>query len=295
MKQMLETKTQYIKKIDKALNHFLPTDADERKIVTDAMQYSVQNGGKRIRPILTLEFCKVCGKDSDIALPFACALEMIHTYSLIHDDLPCMDNDDLRRGKPSCHKQFGEAYALLAGDALLTHAFHTITQASDVSSTNIVRAVRCLSELAGTEGMIGGQVIDLISEEVTPDLDTLNRIDAYKTGALIKAAVLLGCIAADVQDKVLLEAASQYAESIGLAFQIVDDILDVTSSTEELGKPVGSDAKNEKMTFVKLLGLKACQTWVDKLTKTAINALDSFEGDTTFLRDLALYLASRKN
>ncbi len=292
---MHKTQELYIQKIEKAMDSFLPSASDERKIVTDAMQYSVHNGGKRIRPILTLEFCRVCGGDIENALPFACAVEMIHTYSLIHDDLPCMDDDDLRRGKPSCHKAFGEAYALLAGDALLTYAFETLTKAENVSEEAIVRAVRTLSNLAGTEGMIGGQVIDLISEENTPDLDTLNRIDAYKTGALIKSAVLLGCIAAEVTDEAVLNAASVYAESIGLAFQIVDDILDVTSSTEELGKPVGSDDKNDKMTFVKLLGIEKCKAWVNDLTNRAVEALDVLPGDSTFLKDLAYALAERKN
>lgn len=292
---MLKTQDLYIQQIEKAMDSFLPNASDERKVVTEAMQYSVHNGGKRIRPILTLEFCRVCGKDFERALPFACAVEMIHTYSLIHDDLPCMDDDDLRRGKPSCHKAFGEANALLAGDALLTYAFETLTKADQVSKEAIVRAVRTLSNLAGTEGMIGGQVIDLVSEETTPDLDTLNRIDAYKTGALIKAAVLLGCIAAEVTDEVLLNAASVYAESIGLAFQIVDDILDVTSSTEELGKPVGSDEKNDKMTFVKLLGIEKCKAWVNDLTKRAVEALEVLPGDSAFLKDLAYALAERKN
>lgn len=278
-----------------SMDKYLPSYTDERKIVSDAMRYSVSNGGKRIRPILTMEFCRVCGKNAKIALPFACAVEMIHTYSLIHDDLPCMDNDDLRRGKPSCHKQFGESYALLAGDALLTAAFETISRADDVSAEAIGRAVRALSVNAGTDGMIGGQVIDLLSEESTPDLETLNRIDLYKTGALIKAAVLLGCIAADVHDEKILNAASVYADSIGIAFQIVDDILDVTSSTEKLGKPVGSDDKNDKMTFVKLLGIKKCQVWVDDLTNKAIKALEVLPGDTTFLADLALKLAHREN
>lgn len=292
---MTYTQEDYLKIIDGGLAEYVYAARDGQDIVTDAMRYSIQNGGKRIRPMLTLEFCRVCGGDPLTALPFACAVEMIHTYSLIHDDLPCMDDDDLRRGKPSCHKKFGESYALLAGDGLLTLAFETLTKAYAVSPQNIVRAVRVLSDFAGVNGMIGGQVIDLLAEEKQADYETLQRIDRLKTGALIKSAVLLGCIAADVQEVAVLSAAETYAENIGFAFQVVDDILDVTSDTDTLGKPVGSDAKNAKSTFVSLLGLEACKSLANRLTENAVQALDAFPRDTEFLKELANQLAVRKN
>jgi len=265
---MTYTQEDYLKIIDGGLAEYVYAARNGQDIVTDAMRYSIQNGGKRIRPMLTLEFCRVCGGDPLTALPFACAVEMIHTYSLIHDDLPCMDDDDLRRGKPSCHKKFGESYALL---------------------------VRELSDFAGVNGMIGGKVIDLLAEEKQADYETLQRIDSLKTGALIKSAVLLGCIAADVQEEAVLSAAETYAENIGFAFQVVDDILDVTSDTDTLGKPVGSDAKNAKSTFVSLLGLEACKSLANRLTEYAVQALDAFPRDTEFLKELANQLAVRKN
>lgn len=292
---MTYTKEQYSEMINQALETYLYPVNDGQDIVVDAMRYSVRNGGKRVRPMLVLEFCRVCGGIVEDALPFACALEMIHTYSLIHDDLPCMDDDDMRRGKPSCHKQFGEAYALLAGDGLLTLAFETLTKAKNIAASDIVRAVQTLSALSGVSGMIGGQVIDLLSEDGEPDDALLRRIDRLKTGALIQASVRLGCIAASVTDEKILNAADIYAQSIGLAFQIVDDILDVTSSTEALGKPVGSDEKNDKVTFVKLLGLEKCKALAEDLTKTAVQALDDLPGDTKFLTDFANALAVRKN
>lgn len=291
---MSYTQNEYIKMIDTALDKYVYTAQAGQSLVTDAMRYSIQNGGKRIRPMLTLEFCRVCGGDPKTALPFACAVEMIHTYSLIHDDLPCMDDDDIRRGKPSCHKQFGENYALLAGDGLLTLAFETLTKVTEVAPRDVVRAVRTLSELAGVNGMIGGQVIDLLSEEKQVDFDTLHRLDKLKTGALIKAAALLGCIAAGVQDPTILSAAEAYAENIGFAFQVVDDILDVTSDTATLGKPVGSDEKNAKSTFVSLLGLEDCHSLAKKLTENAIQALKALPNDTEFLEVWANQLAIRK-
>lgn len=292
---MTYDKEKYIALINDALETYLYPVADGQDIVLDAMRYSVRNGGKRVRPMLVLEFCRVCGGKVENALPFACAVEMIHTYSLIHDDLPCMDDDDMRRGKPSCHKQFGEAYALLAGDGLLTLAFETLTRAENIESSDIVRAVKALSSLSGIRGMIGGQVIDLLSEDGKPDDALLRRIDRLKTGALIQASVRLGCIAAGVTDETILRAADVYAESIGLAFQIVDDILDVTSSTEMLGKPVGSDEKNDKVTFVKLLGLEKCKALADELTQSAVQTLNDLPGDTAFLADFANALAARKH
>ena len=288
------TLSEYVEIINKALSDRL-YDVKEGHLVVDAMRYAVENGGKRIRPVLTLEFCRVCGGEIENALNFACALEMIHTYSLIHDDLPCMDNDDYRRGKPSCHKQFGEEYALLAGDGLLTLAFETaLADGNSVSAENKVKASRLLARLAGVAGMVGGQVLDLQSEGTEASLEKLSGIDELKTGALIKAACLLGCYAAGKTDSDTLAKAETYAECVGHAFQIVDDILDVTSDSETLGKPVGSDVKNDKITYVSLMGVENAQAEVDRLTEKAVGALVGFDENTDFLKELAYNLAHRK-
>lgn len=285
---------EYLKLINNALAENLYSVSDGQDIVLDAMKYSLEGGGKRIRPVLVLEFCKVCDGNVNDALNFACAIEMIHTYSLIHDDLPCMDNDDMRRGKLSCHKAFGEEYALLAGDALLTQAFEiALKNNNNVIDKNKILAVKQLASLSGINGMIGGQVLDLLSENEKPEIARLQTIDKLKTGALIKAAVLLGCYAANVNDENIFAAAVEYASDIGLAFQIVDDILDVTSDAATLGKPIGSDEKNDKMTYVSLLGIDKSKEIVLSLTNEAINALSVFENDTTFLKNLAKNLANR--
>ncbi|MEM1483839.1 polyprenyl synthetase family protein [Oscillospiraceae bacterium PP1C4] len=222
-------------------------------VVIDAMRYSLLDGGKRLRAAMVLEFARLCNVQREEAMPLACAIEMIHAYSLIHDDLPCMDNDDFRRGKPSCHKQFGEANALLAGDGLLTLAFETAVGAR-LSDAQKVAAIAALSNAAGIFGMIGGQVIDLASEGKTIDIDTLNTLYELKTGALLRASVRLGCIAGGA-DETMFEAADQYARACGLAFQITDDILDLTGDIAKLGKSIGSDSENEKSTYVSLLGI----------------------------------------
>ena len=289
---MTDTKADRIR-IERALQEYLRIPCEGQERVVEAMRYSVENGGKRVRPILTLAFCRAAGGCEENALAFACAVEMIHTYSLIHDDLPCMDNDDFRRGKPSCHKQFGEDTALLAGDGLLTLAFETLASAP-VEPQLISNAVQTLSACAGVRGMIGGQVLDLLSESGVPDRELLEKIDRLKTGALMEAACVLGCIAAGVTDESALSAARAYANSLGLAFQIVDDMLDVTSTQDELGKPIGSDDKNEKVTFVRLLGLAGCQKLVDSLTERAQQAVSVFSGDTTFLRAFVRELAVRR-
>lgn len=290
------TVDEYAELIEKELSKRLYTVENGQDYVRDAMSYSLSNGGKRIRPILVLEFCRLCGGNINDAVNFACAVEMIHTYSLIHDDLPCMDNDDFRRGKPSCHKAFGEEYALLAGDGLLTLAFETaVLDGNSVLPENKIRAVRTLANLAGIAGMVGGQVLDLQAEKTVPDYDKIKTIDSLKTGALIRAAVLLGCYAANVTDENKLKAAEKYARCIGLAFQIVDDILDVTSDTQTLGKPVGSDIKNEKVTYVSLLGIEKSKQTVAQLTNEAVEALDAFDSDKSeFLRNFAFSLADRK-
>lgn len=266
----------------KLLNH---------SVVTEAMAYSVKNGGKRIRPFLTLEFAKACGGNMDAALDFGCAVEMIHTYSLIHDDLPCMDNDDMRRGKPSCHKAFGEANALLAGDSLLTHAFKVLTLANHVPYSNITSAVNYLSAYAN--GMIDGQVLDLQLEKSNPTVDEVLAMYKLKTGCLLIAACQLGCLVSENWSLEINEAACTYASNLGLAFQIMDDILDITSDEATLGKPVGSDERNDKSTIVKFYGLEKSKGLVNEYTQKAIDALDGIDGDTTVLKEFALYMANR--
>lgn len=260
----------------------------------EAMAYSLENGGKRIRPMLALEFCRVCGENPQKAIPFALGLEMIHTYSLIHDDLPCMDNDDMRRGKPSSHKVFGEADALLAGDALLTLAFETVLSAPGMSGEQRAAAGLALAKAAGCSGMIAGQVMDLANEGRKAPIEDVAKTDRLKTGELIMAAASMGCIAANA-DAEKLNTAREYCADIGLAFQIVDDILDVTSSSEVLGKPVGSDGENEKSTYVSLLGLEKSQALADELTEKAKAALSVFGDEKEFLSMLADMLADRKN
>lgn len=240
----------------------------------EAMEYSLLAGGKRIRPVLTLETCRLCGGDPQTALPFACAVEMVHTYSLIHDDLPAMDNDGLRRGRPTNHIVYGEATAILAGDALLTAAFEQLTKA-DLPAGRIVEAVRCLSHAAGSAGMVGGQALDMAGEGRALDREELELLQSLKTGALISAAAELGCIAAGGSPEQRARVRA-YARALGQAFQVRDDMLDVTSSAEELGKPVGSDQTNEKSTFVTALGLKGCAALVEKLTQQAVEAIDGF-------------------
>lgn len=286
-----------IKLIESALYDYIPKGLTYEKALVDSIAYSLKAGGKRIRPRLTLEFSRLCGGDDKSALPYACALEMIHTYSLIHDDLPCMDNDDMRRGKPSNHKVYGEDIALLAGDALQSLAFETMSRKETVEASSAQASVRCiniLSSYCGTAGMVGGQVIDLENENKTADLDSVTVCNIKKTGALIKAACEMGCVSAGADEEKIL-AAGKFGENIGIAFQIVDDILDVTSSDEELGKPVGSDEENHKSTYVSLLGIDECKKRVDKLTAEAIECLNVFDGDITALKELSINLSNRKN
>ncbi len=283
--------------IEKELLSYLPEKDELIGNLVSSMEYSLTAGGKRVRPMLVMEFAKLCGGSEEAAMPFACAIEMIHTYSLIHDDLPCMDNDDLRRGKPTNHKVYGEACALLAGSGLLTLAFEAASSERAVSlnsTEKCLAAVRVLSEAAGAVGMLGGQIIDLESEGKSVDIDHLKIMDAKKTGALIIAAAKLGCISAGAS-KEQIDAAVSYAENIGLAFQIVDDMLDITSSTEELGKPVGSDSENEKSTYAALLGLDECRKISEELTENAVKALEVFENDTETLKKFAYYLLRREN
>ena len=240
----------------------------------EAMNYSLLAGGKRLRPVLTLAVCEMCGGRAEQVLPFACGVEMVHTYSLIHDDLPCMDDDDLRRGKPTSHKVFGEAMAVLAGDALLTGAFESLSQA-ELPPERVVQAVQCLASCAGCAGMVGGQVLDMDGEGHALSRQELETLQSLKTGALIQAAAELGCIGAG-GSQAQRQAVAHYAQCLGRAFQIQDDILDVVSTSEALGKPVGSDVANDKSTFVGLLGLEECHALVEQLTQEAVEALAMF-------------------
>ena len=291
--EMITIMKDNIELINAALPTFLPNAAEGQFEVVRAMRYSLQNGGKRLRPMLTLEFCKLCGGKAEDALPFACAIEYIHTYSLIHDDLPCMDDDDMRRGNPSCHKMFGEATALLAGDALLTHAFEAAASA-DLPDEKIAAAVSLLAQNAGVGGMLGGQVLDLKYEsKAEPTISDIITVHKLKTGALISAACLLGCIAAGAErDK--LAAASSYAYNLGIAFQIKDDLLDVVGDEEKLGKPVGSDAESGKATYVTMVGAEKAQKDVVTLTERAISYLEGFKNND-FIVSLSRYLTLREN
>ncbi len=259
----------------------------------DAMNYSLEAGGKRIRPALVLGFCEALGGDYHNAAAPACAIEMIHTFSLIHDDLPAMDNDDFRRGKPSCHKAFGEAMAILAGDALSLLPFEVIADDDQLSDNQKLRIISVLSKAAGRNGMVGGQVIDM-ENEVRNDVDEASLRNMYrnKTGQLIAASCVMGAICAGASQE-QTELASEYAFKVGLAFQIIDDILDVTSSTEVLGKPVGSDEEENKTTFVTLYGVEKAQEIAADVTAQAMELLDRL-GENEFLRELTEMLLKRK-
>ncbi len=294
-----EKLNKYVDMINEAAHRFVCAESFEGRQssglekMLEAMAYSLENGGKRIRPVLTLEFCRVCGGDVEAALPFALAAEMIHTYSLIHDDLPCMDNDDMRRGKPSSHKVFGYANALLAGDGLLTLAFETVLSASLDAQKKALAGLE-LAKAAGCSGMIAGQVMDLENEGRQAPIEAIAATDGLKTGEMIRVSAVMGCIAAGA-DEEKIKSAETYCEKIGLAFQIVDDILDVTSSEAELGKPIGSDKDNKKSTYVSLLGLEESKKAAERLTEEAKESLEIFGEDAEFLLQLADILIKRKN
>ena len=277
--------------IENRIDELLPETEAPYNEVVKAARYSLKLGGKRIRPIVMMEFCRLFGGDYSNALDFAIALEMIHTYSLIHDDLPCMDNDDFRRGKPSCHKAFSEDMALLAGDALLTEAFAVAANAN--ASDNVrVKAVAILSQMAGFSGMLGGQVIDLSFVKNPPNLEALCDMYARKTGCLLRASAIIGATVGGASETEI-NGADIFAQKVGLAFQIIDDILDVIADPELLGKPVGSDDKNQKTTFVTLLGLEGAKLEAKKLTEEALQILDSFNGNTENMNAITKYLLDR--
>lgn len=263
-------------------------------ILLDAERYSLLDGGKRVRPFLVNGCCELFGGDVSKSMPLACAVEMVHTYSLIHDDLPCMDDDDFRRGKPSNHKKFGYANALLAGDALLTKAFGVVACAESLLPSERAEAVSVLASAAGERGMIGGQIIDLIGETRDLDFETLIKLHSHKTGALIECSARLGCIAAGHgADSLKTQKVCEYAKNIGLAFQVIDDILDFVSSEEELGKSVGSDASHNKTTFLTFYSVDEAKAFAGKLTQNAISAISDIEG-SELLTDFACYLLERQ-
>ena len=271
-------------------NWYARFDDEPQKKLFEAMRYSLLAGGKRLRPVMAFEFCRMCGTDWRKAAPLAAAVEMIHTYSLIHDDLPCMDNDDFRRGRPTNHKVYGETMAVLAGDALLTDAF-TVASTAQLEAKDMADAIGILSECAGSLGMVGGQVLDVLSEDRELTEQEVLDIQTRKTGALIRAACALGAIAGGANE-VQFDAACRFAAALGLAFQIRDDMLDVIGTQEEMGKGVGTDEK--KNTFVRLYGLDRCEKLVKRYTDMAIEALQTFD-DHGFMEELALSLTTRRN
>lgn len=292
VKEML---ADYAEMTEEALRKYLPEVECLQKSVADAARYSLSAGGKRIRPALVMEFCRVCGGEPETALPAACAIEMMHTFSLIHDDLPCMDDDDMRRGKPSCHKVFGEATAVLAGDALAILPFQIIAEAGlkkMLSQDAALKIIKLLAELSGISGMIGGQTVDLENEGKQPPVGVILEMYRMKTGALLEFCCKAGCIAAGAgADKQL--SAGSYGQRLGLAFQIVDDILDVTADEKLLGKPVGSDKADGKFTYVTAVGLEKAREQARSLTAQAVELLADFE-DNEFLVGLTNMLLNRQ-
>ena len=277
---------------EKLAEYFMPASLPYDGLL-ESMRYSLTAGGKRIRPILVLEFCRISGGDVQKALPVACAIEMLHTYSLIHDDLPCMDNDDLRRGKPTNHVVYGECTAVLAGDALQAEAFGTILR-SELPAEVRANCAEILADAVGSDGMCAGQFLDMKGENMVLSEDELNEINSRKTGALLIAACRMGVAAAGGSDE-QLEAAALFGAAIGAAFQIRDDILDVISTDEALGKPVGSDAKENKNTYMALYGQERCMQMIRRLTESAKSLLGGAFTDTDFLCGLADSMVTRDN
>lgn len=283
--------------VDSNLDICLPTEDTYPQTIHKAMRYSIFSGGKRLRPILVMAACEIVGGNSDDAIDFACAIEMVHAYSLIHDDLPAMDNDDYRRGKLTNHKVFGDAMAILAGDALLNFATETMIYSAlknTPKSTKYISAMNEIMSASGINGMISGQVVDIESEGKKIDEYTLNFMHSHKTGALITAGVRAGAIIGGA-GSMELECLTEFAKNLGLAFQIKDDILDVIGDEAKLGKKVGSDQINNKSTFVTIYGLEKSQDMVAKVTQEAISALDMFEQRGEFLKDLANHLVNRES
>ena len=283
----------YSQQVDAQLERILPPASGPAERLFTAMRYSVFNGGKRLRPALCFAAADAIGNSNSNTAKVAAAVEMIHAYSLIHDDLPAMDNDDLRRGKPTCHIQFDEATAILAGDALQSLAFQQLTELTDISSDSKVELLSMLASYSGCSGMAAGQAIDLAATGQTLDIDQLDTMHRHKTGALIEASVLMGAITADGASQAQLSALRDFAHAIGLAFQVQDDILDVESSTEQLGKQQGSDAANNKSTYTSLLGLERARNQAASLYQQSIDSLEVFADRAEPLRQLASFIVNR--
>jgi geranylgeranyl pyrophosphate synthase len=283
----------YTEQVDAQLEQILPSPSGPASMLFKAMRYSVFNGGKRVRPALCFAAAEAIGTSSDNTAKVAAAVEMIHAYSLIHDDLPAMDDDDLRRGVPTCHIQFDEATAILAGDGLQSLAFKQLTELVDLPASINVQLIAILSDLAGCNGMISGQAVDLASTGKQLSADELNFMHNHKTGALIEASVVMGALATNSATETQLEALKQFARAIGLAFQIQDDILDVESSTEELGKSQGSDSARHKATYTSIMGIEKARSEADRLYRSSIDALDIFSDSADSLRALAKFIVLR--
>jgi geranylgeranyl diphosphate synthase type II len=285
--------------VDSALERYFPEEIELPSILYKAIRHSLFAGGKRIRPILSIATFEATGRKGDGILPFACALEMIHTYSLIHDDLPAIDDDDYRRGQPTCHKAFGEAIAILAGDGLLTRAFELMTDQATQEGLGtdgrlMINVIHEVAHAAGVSGMVGGQVLDIESEGKEADLPTLEYIHTHKTGAMILVSIQLGAILGGVKEHAL-KAFTRYGEGVGLAFQIADDILNVEGKAALLGKKTGSDLSKGKVTYPSLLGLDESKRKAKELVELAINALGSFGPEADPLREIARFIISREN
>ena len=281
------------KKIDRALERCLPNEKTRPPTIHKAMRYSLFAGGKRLRPILCLAAAETCGGKIDNALPLACALECIHTYSLVHDDLPSMDNDDFRRGRPTCHKVFGDGIAVLAGDALLTIAFEIVSRVKFSARYNLSILLREIAVAAGSRKLIAGQVADLEAEGRNIDMMGLRYIHENKTAAILTTSARLGAMSAGANPKDL-DAITKFGRALGLAFQIIDDILDVTQTSEKLGKSAGKDAAAKKATYPAVIGLKKSRLEAKRLTRRAHNALSIFDGKAEALHALANYLLERE-
>jgi len=282
-----------IPRIDTALDAFIPKASAKPATIHKAMRYSMFAGGKRLRPALTLAAAEMCGGETEAALPAACAVECIHTYSLIHDDLPCMDDDDLRRGRPTCHVVFGEGLAVLAGDALLTLAFEILAQTLPTQKYTTADFIRELATASGSRSLIAGQVLDLESEGKSVSKATLQFIHESKTAALLTSALRLGGMSANVTAS-KLKALNDFGQSLGLAFQVIDDILDVTQSTEKLGKTAGKDATAVKATYPALFGLQKSRMLAAKLTQEALDALETFGEKAQLMRAIAESMLARE-
>ena len=290
-KSSLKYRVDYIEKL---LKEHMPEEKGYQKTIFEAMNYSLKAGGKRLRPILTLEACRIVGGNEEDAIPFAIAIEMIHTYSLIHDDLPALDDDDLRRGRPTNHKVYGDAMAILAGDGLLNYAFEIMLKSS-IGKENPAKYLNAINEIAkssGVYGMIGGQVVDIESEDKKIEMEKLDFIHLNKTAAIIVGCMRAGAIIGDATEE-QLENITKYATNIGLSFQIADDILDITGDESKLGKKVGSDIDNNKSTYPSLIGLEKSKEIANDLINEAKTRISNIKGDIEFLNDLAEYIVAR--